>query len=183
MATKYPPAPNIGSQIERALICYFKVCYGDDAAKYGFYFSNDWQKRQAPCVDFLAHKSTETIAHTRNESYMVRLEWKWKGNDVMGENEGAVADWSEINDFVGVGMAGMSVSDNGDPNRIPVIVAADITAAAVAAAQADPDNYKDLESFVCEFVEYKGAQRAESADGTFFIKEIRHFEIRAGNTN
>jgi len=78
-------------------------------------------------------------------------------------------------------MAGMSVSDTGDPNRIPVIVAADITAAAVAAAQADPDNYGDLETFVCEFVEYKGAQRAEAAEGTFFIKEIRHFEIRAGN--
>lgn len=179
MATKYPPAPNIGSQIERAVLAYLQACYLDDAPKYAFLFSNDWKTRTAPYVEVIAHKSTETVPHTRNESFVVRIEWKWPGNNEAGQANPDV-NWQSINAFVGVGMAALSVSAGNPPNDLPETVAADITAAAQALAVADP-THADLATFVCEFVEYKGAQRAESDGQSFFIKEVRNFEIRAGN--
>jgi hypothetical protein len=179
MATKYPPVTNIGSQIERAVLAYLQECYGDDAAKYEFLFSNDWKTRKPPYVEVIAHKSTETIPHTRNESFMVRIEWKWRGNNVAGETNPDV-NWQSINDFVGVGMAGLSVSGGDAPDDLPATIAADIQAAAQALAADDP-THKDLATFLCDFVEYKGAQRAESDGQSFFIKEVRNFEIHAGN--
>jgi hypothetical protein len=184
MSTLIQPAPNIGSQIERAVIAYLKTAFGDDASQYNFYFSNDWKKRVAPCIDVLAHKSTETIPHTRNESYMVRIDARWKGNNEAGQ-ENPDANWVSINNFIGVIMAAMSVTDNGNANRVPIVTAADITTAgnalATAGSQQDNENNADMADFVAEYVEFKGSQRAEVVDGTFYIKEVRNFEIRAGN--
>jgi hypothetical protein len=185
MATQIAPAPNIGSQIERALIAYLKQAFGDEAANYNFYFSNDWKVRVPPLIDVLAHKSTETVPHTRNESYQVRIEAKWKGNNEAGQ-ENPDANWVEINAFVGVVMAALSVTDS-DSSRVPVITALDITTAGRALATVgsaqDQVNNADMAAFTCEAVEFRGSQRAEAAEGSFFIKEVRNFEIRACNSN
>jgi hypothetical protein len=196
MATLYPPAPNIGSQIERAVIAYLKSVFNDQKDNYTFYFSNDWKVREAPLFDVLAHKSTETVPHTRNESYQVRIEAKWLGTNVAGEPSNSEAnpdtDWQAINRMIGVVMAAMSVGNPGaGPDDVAKTTAADITAAAWALAASDPTNNGDLAGvmdadgfptgFVVEYVEFKGAQRAEAVEGTFYIKEVRNFEIRAGN--
>jgi len=195
MGTKYPPAPNIGSQIERALIAYLQGVFGEEAAGYNWYFSNDWKVRQAPFIAVLAHKSTETVKHTRNESYMVKIEAEWKGTNVAGQPAGdnPDTDWLTINRMIGLVMAGMSVSGGGGPNDVPETTAQDITAAAWAAAGAAPDVDGDLAGtadgdghwltgFAVEYVEYHGAQRAQvDPGGTLYITEVRNFEIRAGN--
>ena len=180
MGTLYAAAPNIGSQIERAVIAYLKYVFNDTAANYGWYFSNDWQTRVAPLFDVLAHKSTETIPHTRNESYSVRIEAKWKGASVIGQTTETDpnTDWQTINAMIGVVMAAMSVSAGSPPGDVPETIAADITAQARAAATGENE---DLANLTVEYVEFKGSQRAEASDGTFHIKEVRNFEIRAGN--
>jgi hypothetical protein len=192
MAVNLQPVPNIGSQIERALIAYLAQFYdGDEPVN--FYFSNDWRPRVPPLVDVLAHKSTESIPHTRNETYQVKIEAKWPGTNQPGVDN-TEYNWMAINDLIGSVMAAMSVSDNGDPNRIPVVVASDITDAGRALAVdasngANPAekqgalNNSDMVNFTCEYVEFKGSQRAESGNEGLYLKEIRFFEIRAANSN
>ncbi len=191
MASNFAPVPNTGSQIERAVIAYLKVAFGADAALYQFNFSNDWAKRVAPLIDVLAHKSVETVPHTRNESYQVRIEAKWKGNSEAGAPN-PDSNWVSINAFIGVIMAAMSSYSASSP--VYEYVAQQITAAGRAlavdaSAGADPAqvltaaNNADMAAFTCEYVEYKGAQRAEISDGSLFIKEVRNFEIRAANAN
>jgi hypothetical protein len=184
MATKFEPIPNVGSQIERAVIELLKDAYGDEVAQYQFLFSNDWKTRTAPHIEVLAHKSTETVPHTGIETFAVRIEWKWKGNNEAGQ-ENLDANWQEINDFVGVGMAALSqtAGNAGNPDTLPATVAAEITRLGRALAATDPDNHADMANFTCEYVEYKAAQRAEQSEGTFFIKEVRNFEMRAAPAN
>lgn len=181
MARLLAAVPNIGSQIERAVIAYLKWVFDTEAAQYNWYFSNDWQDRVAPLFDVLAHKSTETIPHTRNESYAVRIEAKWKGASIIGQTTEADpnTDWQKINDMIGLVMAAMSVSAGSPPDDLPSTIAQDITTQAIAASSGDN---ADLAGFTVEYVEFKGSQRAEvSEGGTFYIKEVRNFEIRAGN--
>lgn len=184
MATKFNPVPNVGSQIERAVIAFLKDAYADDASKYQFLFSNDWKTRKAPHIEVLAHKSTETVPHTGIETYAVRIEWKWKGTNQAGE-ENVDANWRDINAFVGVGMAAFSQTENnlGNADTLPATVAAEITRLGRALATEDPDHQADMADFTCSYVEYKAAQRAEQGDGTFFIKEVRNFEIKACPAN
>ena len=186
MASLLPPAPNIGSQIERAVIAYLIWFFNDQVAAFGlnFYFSNDWKIRVAPLIDVLAHKSTETIPHTRNESYQVRIEVKWPGNNEVGQPNPDI-NWVTINSIIGMVMAAMSATDAGGADRVPVITAADMTTQgnllATTGSEQDQENNADMAGLTVEYVGYQGAQRAESSEGTFFIKEVRNFEIRAGN--
>ncbi len=175
------PVPNVGSQIERALIAYFITCFpANTVSKYNFYFSNDWKKRVAPLVDVLAHKSTETVVHSRDESYMVRIEAKWKGNNVVGEAN-PDTNWVAINNFIGVIMAAMSQSDNGGQtyDAACALITAAGRALAGAGSVTDQANNADMATFTCQYIEFKGSQRAEMADGAIVIKEVRNFEVRA----
>lgn len=184
MAAKFEPVPNVGSQIERAVLALLQDAYGDDVGNYLYLFSNDWKLRTAPYIEVLAHISTETVPHTGIETYSVRIEWKWKGNNEAGQ-ENPDANWKAINDFVGVGVAALSqtAGNNGAPDTLPATVAAEITRLGRLLATADPTNNADMANFTCEYVEYKAAQRAEQSDGAFFIKEVRNFEIRACPAN
>ena len=185
------PVGNVGSQIERAILAYLQsVMEGADAAATGFYFSNDWRTRSAPLIDVLAHKSTETTPHTRNESFAVRIEVKWPGNNIAGETN-PDTNWVAINNLVGTVMAAMSEANaNGDTDTVPATTSALITAAGRALAVdqssgADPAlvqaalNNADMLNFTCDYIEFKGSQRAESSGDSFIIKEVRNFEVRA----
>lgn len=181
MSAKFQPVPNTGSQIERAVLALLRDAYGEEAAAgYKFLFSNSSETRTPPLIDALAHKSTETVPHTGNESFMVRLEWIFDGA-LEASQQNPDDDWKAINDFVGIGMAALSQTKNnaGDPNTLSATVAAEITRLGRALAVSDPTNHGDMASFTCSYVEFKGSQRAESVNGTLFLKEIRHFEIRA----
>lgn len=179
MATKFPPVANVGSQIERAVIALLMDAYGDEQDNYNYYFSNDWKMRDAPLIDVLALRSTEYVPHTRVEAYVVRIEWKWKGNNIAGEAN-PDTNWRSINDFVGVGMEALSQSDNGADYSY---TAQEITRLGRALATADPTNHADMADFTCEWVQFRGSHRAESDGQNFFIKEIREFEIRACPAN
>ena len=192
MATKYAPVPNVGSQVERALIAHLKNCYGDDAGLYQFLFSNCGLDRKPPFVETLAHKSVETVVGTRNETFQVQIEWKWPGADQPSQPDPDWL-WIDINNFVGVGMAGLSLTDS-DAGDVSKITALDITAAGNALAVdasngADPAQVEfakknaDMATFTCEAIFYKGATRAEKGDGSLFLREIRHFEVVACAAN
>ena len=185
MPAKFKAVPNTGSQIERAVLALLKDAYGEEAAAgYKFLFSNSSDKRTPPLIDALAHKSTETVPHTGNEAFMVRLEWIFDGAVEVGQ-ENPDDDWKAINDFVGIGMAALSqtAGNNGDPNTLPATVAAEITRLGRALAASDAKNNADMANFTCTYVQFKGSQRAESVNGTLFLKEIRHFEIHAVPAN
>ena len=182
MAAKFIPVPNVGSQIERAVLAFLQDAYGDDADKYNFYFSNDWKLRKAPYVEALAHKASATEPHTGDKTFAVRIEWKWKGNNEAGQ-ENPDANWKSINDFVGIGEAAFGQTTGGNPDTLPATVSAEINRCGRALAVSDPDNQADMADFTCKNVEYKADQRAESSEGAFFIKEVRNFEITACPAN
>lgn len=182
MPAKFEPIPNTGSQIERAVLALLKDAYGSDgeAANYSYLFSNSSGVRQTPFIDVLAHKSTETVPHTGIETFAVRIEWLYEGA-VEVSQPNPDDDWKAINDFVGIGMAALSqtAGNAGDPDTLPSTVAGEITRLGRLLAVTEPDNHGDMANFTCQYVEFKGSQRAEAVDGTLYLKEIRHFEIRA----
>jgi hypothetical protein len=184
MPAKFDPVPNTGSQIERAVLALLKDAYADEGADYSYVFSNCASLRKVPLIDVLAHKSTETVPHTGNESFAVRIEWIWDGSVEVGQDN-PDDDWKAINRFVGIGMAALSQTEGnaGDPNTLPNTVAAEITRLGRQLAVDDPDNHADMANFTCDYVEFKGSQRAEAVNGTLYLKEIRHFEIRACPAN
>jgi hypothetical protein len=183
------PVPNIGSQLERALIAYMYACYGGERQLSSFYFSNDWKVRTPPLLDIFAQKSTEKVQHSRVESYLVTMDWKWPGINQPGV-ENPDFNWKSINDFVGVGMAGMSqTDDDGETYRATAYQIAQAgrrlavlgTASVLDATPTDIANNADMVDFYCDYVEFKGATRGAMSGGEVFIKELRTFEIHACN--
>lgn len=183
------PVPNIGSQLERAIIAWLYAAYGGTVELGSLYFSNDWKKRLPPLVDVFAHRSTEKVANSRLENYAVTLEWKWPGAVQPGEANPNM-NWKQINDFVGVGMAAMSqTDDDGQTYRATAEQIAQAgrrlavfgTAKIIGATQDDIANNADMVDFYCDYVEFKGAMRGVVSGGEIFLKEIRNFEIHACN--
>ena len=183
MATNVQPVGNVGSMLERAILAYLQWAYGDEAANYQFLFSNDWVTRQPPYVEVLAHKSSDSPVGSRDETYAVRIEWKWPGNNEAGQENPDIT-WVEINQFVGVGMAALSQTDNGgaDYRATCALINQYGNALATAGSATAQANNADMANFTCLRLRYMGAQRAEAADGAFFIKEVRNFEIDAAAT-
>src|SRR5208282_832181 len=183
------PVPNIGSQIERAIAAYLYFSFGGAPTAPNFYFSNDWKPRVPPLIDVLAHKSAEEIRHQRVETYMVRIEAKWPGT-VQPGTVNPDYNWTQINSLIGVVMAAMSQTDNlADGYRataLGITVAGRKlsvlgTWAVTGASTTDIANNSDMAAFYCDYIEFKGSQRAEAAAEGLFLKEIRNFEVRASN--
>ena len=194
------PTPNVGSQLERAVIAYLQACFkqanlaGLTLDVLNFFFSNDWKTRAVPLIDVLAHKSTEDPPHTRNESYMVKIEAKWPGT-----NQAGVANtefnWIQINNLMGIVMSALSQTNSGtDVSAGARVTAQLVTQAGRALAVdgsdgsdpaqvADAANNADMVSFTCDFVEFKGSLRANTDGDSVWIKEVRNFEMRACPAN
>lgn len=183
------PVPNIGSQIERAIIAWLWASFGGAKDVGTFYFSNDWQKRSAPLIDVLAHKSSEAVVHSRVEAYSVKIESEWRGNAQPGVTN-PDSNWKSINDDIGVVMAAMSqTDDNGDTYRLAARLIAQYGRRLAVFGCADPTkgdvngiaNNADMKDFYCDYLEFKGSQRAQqNADGMFIV-EIRNFLLKACN--
>lgn len=209
---QYAPLPNVGSQLERATIALLKAFFQannlPNIGTLNFYFSNDWRKRVLPLIEVLAHKSSESIPHTRNETYMVRISFEWPGANQPGQEQtNPNFNWQTLNAIIGVVMAALSqttentsVAASQDYNNVlidalPKIVGKLITQAGRALAVdasggtdqmqvQDAATNADMKNFTCDFVEYKGAQRAEGdGQGGIYIKEIRNFEMRGCPSN
>ena len=186
---KLDPVPNIGSQIERAVIAWLYDCFGGEVSRYKFYFSTDWKTRTPPLIEVFAHKSTETPTHSRMESFMVSVEARWKGTNVPGETN-PDTNWKQINDFIGVVMAAMSQSDNDGSDFKATALAIAVAGRRLAvfgtpgiadAMANDITNNADMANFYCDYVEFKGSQRLGVAEGTLYLMEQRHFQINACN--
>lgn len=182
------PIPNIGSQVERAIIAMLWLAYGGTKPLGSFYFSNDWQKRVAPLIDVFAHKSTEEVKHSRVEAYAVKVQSEWQGTAQPGVAN-PDANWKSINDDIGVVMAALSLTDDdGDTYRAAAYQIAQAGRRLAVLGKIDGTgtaqdilNNADMADFYCDYLEFKGSQRGEISDGSLFITEIRHFQLNACN--
>ena len=107
--------PNVGSQIERAMIAYFKDAYGAafiTAQSLNFYTSNDWQVRNDPCISVLASHSDETPTYSMDKDYFVTVEAVWKGNNEIGQVN-LESNRVSIDNLIGVAEAAMSQTTTG----------------------------------------------------------------------
>lgn len=202
MSTPIEASPNVGNQLERAILWYLQQCLAGAwqngifvlqdpltvqnsiAANYNFYFSNDWKVRTAPLYEVLAHTSTENPKHSRNEDFQVAIKAEWPGNNIAGELN-PDTNWVAINKQIGMAMAAMSqTDDSGQTYRAAcaAITAAGRQLASIGSAQ-DQANNSDMASFTVTYLEYKGAMRAKIVDGTMIIMEVRNFEVHACGQN
>ena len=160
------------------------VVSGGAAAGFNFYFSNDWKVRALPLYEVIAHSSSETEPHSRQETFQVALKAEWKGNNVAGEAN-LDTNWVAINNQIGMAMAAMSQTDDGGATfhaTCRAISAAGRQLATIGSAQ-DQANNADMADFTATTLEYKGAKRAQIVDGTMIIMEVRNFEITGGASN
>lgn len=190
------PIPNVGSQIERALIAYFYEIWPatDTFPRPDFHFSNDWKLRDATragLIDVLAFGSTENPTFTGNNDYNCRVVAKWPGANQPGQ-ENKDFHWGQINRLIGVPEAALKLADQASHNDYR-IAAARISAAGrrlaifgtpevAGASDTDRDNNSDMVDFLCDWVKFNGSERAKNDPNQgIVLVEQRNWLIRAYN--
>jgi hypothetical protein len=183
------PVPNIGSQIKRAVGAYLFTAFPKPIPN--FYFSTDWKKRIPPLIDILAHKSTEEVRHSRVESYITQIEAKWPGTNQPGQTN---TDYNrvQIDALIGTVMAAMSQTSDNAASYYATALLISVAGRRLAvlgtpgvsdASANDVSNNADMATFYCDFVEFRGSQRAEINAEGLFLKEVRNFDLRAYNSS
>lgn len=190
------PSPNVGSQLERAVIAWLWAAFGSNLdfdpattnlALNNFYFSNDWRERKAPLVDVMATKSAEAVKHSRIENYSLKVEVEWPGVSQPGV-ENPDFNWVSVNTLIGMVMSAMSQSDDDNGFRVSAMKItqagrrlAVLGRADGAGSDQDVENNADMATFYCDYLEYVGAIRAVQSGGEIWLKEIRNFELHGTN--
>ena len=176
--------PNVGSQIERAMVAYFMDAYGADfvaAQGLNFYTSNDWKVRVAPCISVLASHSSEEPTFSGDEDYFVSVQAVWKGNNEVGQGN---PEWNRvaIDNLIGVAAAAMSQTANGQDRQA---TCDNINSFGRALASGtDAANNADMVNFTCLRVSYAGASRAkENEAGGINLHELRKYKVSACPSN
>jgi|ERR1019366_1864487 hypothetical protein len=176
--------PNVGSQIERAIIAYFADAYGAAfiaAQSLNFYTSNDWKVRNAPCISVLASHSEETPTYSMDKDFFVTVEAVWKGNNEIGVVN-TESNRVSIDNLIGVAEAAMCQTTTGQ-NRQATCTSINTFGRALATG-ADAANNEDMVNFTCLKVMSMGDRRAEkNAAGGVNLREMRTFKISACATN
>jgi hypothetical protein len=176
--------PNVGSQIERAIVAYLMDAYGATfiaAQGLNFYTSNDWKTRVAPCVSVLASHSDETPAYSMDKDFFVTVEVVWKGNNEIGQ-ENLESNRVSIDNLIGVAEAAMSQTTTGQ-NRQATCDAINTFGRALATG-ADAANNTDMANFTCLKVMSMGDRRAEKNEaGGVNLREVRTFKVSACPAN
>ena len=191
------PVPNVGSQIERAVIAYLKESFdlpgsfdAANIARPNFYFSNDGNDRQAPLIDVLADSSSEVPTFSNDEDYNVRIKAEWPAGNQPGQTNPGW-NWVQINNFIGVPVAAMSQTTTGQDRQATAdaITAAGRALAVDASGGADPvkardaANNADMVNFTCLKVMSRGSRRAQNVNGALYFFEVRNFLISACPSN
>ena len=175
-----PAIPNVGSQIERAMVAYFMDAYGADfIATQGlnFYTSNDWKVRVAPCISVLASHSEETPTFSMDKDFFVTVEAVWKGNNEVGQPNTEINRVS-IDNLIGVAEAAMCQTTTGQ-NRQATCDSINSFGRALASGT-DAANNSDMAAFTCLKVMSMGDRRAEkNAQGGVNLREVRTFKVSA----
>ena len=191
----FTPAPNIRSQIERALRAWLTEC---GVGTYDqFRLSHDYRERQVidkkgnrvPLIDLLCISATEKPKNTRVESWQVRIDPEWDA--VTQPNESNPNwNWVQINQLTGLIMAAMSQTSNGGANFLDTALQISVMGRRLAVlgpmgAPANPsavaDNV-DMALFYCNYVEYQSALGAAKKEhGGLVFKEQRNFVIDGCN--
>lgn len=189
---QFSKSPNVGSQLERALIAYWYEFFNEIGEKLpNFYFSNDWRERQAPLIDVLAYRSAEHPINTSDEEYMVKFSARWPGANQPGEKN-LDYNWVQINRLIGIPMAAFRLSNNnGDFREAAMRISAAGRRLAVfglnpilgisASSVDDLENNADMATFTCDFLQFKSAERAKTSDAGIILVEERHWLCKCYN--
>ena len=176
--------PNVGSQIERAIVAYFMDAYGAafiTAQGLNFYTSNDWKQRDDPCISVLASHSDETPTYSMDKDYFVTVEAVWKGNNEIGQAN-LESNRVSIDNLIGVAEAAMSQATTGQ-NRQATCDNINTFGRALASGT-DAANNADMANFTCLKVMSMGDRRAEkNAQGGVNLREVRTFKVSACPSN
>ena len=114
-----PAVPNVGSQIERAMIAYFMDAYGSafiEQQGLNFYTSNDFKKRVTPCISVLASHSEESPTYSMDKDFYVAVEATWTGQNEVG-SENPESNRVEIDNLIGVAEAALSQTTTGQDRQ------------------------------------------------------------------
>ena len=178
------PVPNVGSQIERAIVAMLQDAYGSTcitAQGLSFYTSNDWKVRNAPNISVLASHSEETPTYSMDKDYFVTIEVVWKGNNEIGQTNNE-ANRVSIDALIGVAEAAMCQTTTGQ-DRQATCTAINTFGRALASGP-DAANNADMVNFTCLRVMSMGDRRAEkNGAGGVNLREVRTFKVSACPAN
>lgn len=176
--------PNVGSQIERAIVAYFVDAYGAAfiaAQGFNFYTSNDFKVRETPCISVLASHSEESPTYSMDKDFFVTVEAVWKGNNEIGVVN-PESNRVSIDNLIGVAEAALCQTTTGQ-NRQATCDAINLFGRALATG-ADAANNADMVNFTCLKVMSMGDRRAEkNAQGGVNLREVRTFKVSACPSN
>ena len=189
-----PAIPNVGSQIERAMIAYFTDAYGKAFIEQwglNFYSSNDFKKREAPCISIMASHSEESPTYSMDKDFYVAVEATWTGqNEIGSENP----DWNRvsIDNLIGVAEAALSQTTTGQDrqatcdalNYFGRLLAVDASNGTDPVQVQEAANNEDMANFTCLRIFSMGDRRADkSASGAIILREVRTFKVSACSSN
>lgn len=186
------PVPNIRSQIERALRAYLTDCA---VGTYGqFRLSHDYSQRvvidpatgnRVPLIDIFGVSAVEEIKNSRVETWQVRIDPEYDAA-TQPNDQNPNWNWTAINNLVGLIMAAMSQTSNAGANYLSTALMISVFGRRLAVFGAngtgsDIADYADMALFVCDVVEYQGANGLAKREGALVFQEQRNFQLRACN--
>ena len=189
-----PAVPNVGSQIERAMVAYFMDAYGAafiEQQGLNFYTSNDFKRRETPCISVLASHSEESPTYSMDKDFYVAVEATWTGQNEVG-SENPDSNRVEIDNLIGVAEAAMCQTTTGQDrqatctalNLFGRALAVDASNGSDPVQKQDAANNADMVNFTCLKVMSMGDRRADKiASGAIILREVRTFKVSACPSN
>ncbi len=173
------PLPNVGSQLDRAIVAYLiSVEAGTAANTYPSYCSTD---KVFPNTTVKSHASAHDPDLTANEIFNVAIMAKFNAREETANPE---AKRKAADERIGLIMAALLQSDDGQTLKA---TARAITAAGRALATSDnatvAANNADMADFTLQHWYYKGAVRGTPEDESCAWVEVRNFQATASPSN
>lgn len=166
--------PNLPSQLERAVIAYFKVQFDDLAAGIHWYHSNSSAERKAPYVQVIAASGQESTPHSRTFDCRLNIEAKVDGGN-KPDSAASEAAREALDTLIGRVAACMSQTDDGGRSY-------KATCDLINTAGRDLAD-TDMQDFTAKYLEDAGFQRAAWDAGNMFIFEQRNYIVRCVSAN
>lgn len=164
------PIPNVGSQLDRAIVAYLiSVEAGTAANTFPSYCSKE---KPIPNTTVKSHAAVHDPNLSGNEVYSVAIQYRHpatlEATETNDETNRAACDLA-----IGTIMAALLQSADGQTLDA---TAAAITAAGRALATSDATNHSDMADFTLQHWYYKGAVRGDPDDDSDSFMEVRNFQ-------
>jgi len=159
-----------------------------------FRLSHDYNPRKVidpktglrvPLIDIFGVSAVEEIKNSRVETWQVRIDPEYDAATQPSDTN-PNWNWTAINNLVGLIMAAMSQTVNPGANYLSTALMISVFGRRLAVLGAngtgsDIADYADMALFICDVVEYQGANGLAKKDGALVFQEQRNFQLRAFN--